>query len=108
MGNSRQPCQDRSDAERALLQALCQGVESESLWPEALAALSGFRFADPLHQVVFDVLRGIHSTGSHIIKERVQRALVLAGFPALDAGAYFQPHGLSRAEARSLLSSLTT
>lgn len=94
-------------SEEKLLQALCQGVEGAPFWPDALAPLSRYQFADPLHQVVFDILRGIHSARFSIIKEQVQRALVLAGFPGLDAAAYFKPHGMTRGEACSLLGALT-
>ncbi len=100
------PVSERMAAEEQVLQLLCQGVEGDSIWPDASDTLAGYHFVDPLHQVVFEVLRGIHSAGSLIMKERVQRAVVLAGFPALDAGAYFVPHGLSRAQARLLLSQL--
>ncbi len=99
--------EQRVAAEEKLLQALCQGVEGASLWPDAIPALSRYPFADPLHQVVFEVLRGIHTARFSIIKEQVQRALVLAGFPGLDAAVYFKPHGITRGEASSLLGALT-
>lgn len=97
----------RIASEEKLLQALCQGVEGASFWPGAIEALSGYQFADPLHQVVFDILRGIHSARCSIIKEQVQRALVLAGFPGLDATTYFKPHGMDHTQACSLLGALS-
>ena len=99
--------EQRVAAEQGLLQALCQGVEGASFWPDAIEALSRYSFADPLHQVVFDVLRGIHTARFSIIKEQVQRALVLTGFPGVDATAYFKPHGMTRGEAWALLGALT-
>ena len=98
---------ERIAAELRLLQVLCQGVDGRSFWPDALEALSRYRFVDPLHQIVFEVLQGIHSSRFSILKEQVQRALVLAGFPGVDAANYFTPHGMNRADACSLLGALT-
>ena len=85
------------------MRVICQGADGQSLWDEGLRLLRDYRFRTPMHQVVFDALRRIHSPHEGALRERLQRELVLARFPGLSAAEYFQPHGLSYAAALDLL-----
>ena len=72
--------------ERLLLKAMCR---DSTLRGAALAALTGCRFADPGHQVVFEALAVLPDLPQEHLREHLQRKLAIAGFPALDLGDYF-------------------
>jgi hypothetical protein len=94
------------EQELAALRVICQGAESKPLWDEGLRLQRDYGFRTPVHQVVFDALRRIHSPHEGALSERLQRELVLARFPGLSAAEYFQPHGLTYRGALDLLTRL--
>ena len=93
-------------AERAVLQALCQGTESGPVWSEGMRLLHAYRFGDVHHQVVFDVLRQIPSGNPEAIRRHLQQRLVLAGFPDLDPQEFFMPHGMDHQQVLQLIRQL--
>ena len=90
-------------AERAVLQALCQGTESGLVGDDGLRLLVAYRFRDTTHQVVFDVLRQIPSGNPEAIRRHLQQRLVLAGFPDLDPQEFFVPHGMDHQQVLQLI-----
>lgn len=104
--SSAKPEQTVSEAELAVLRAICQGADGKSLWDEGTALLGRYRFGNPVHQVVFDTLRRIRSPREGLLCRQLQRELVLARFPGVNAAEYFEPHGLSYGQALELFRSL--
>lgn len=90
-------------AERAALQAICQGAGGTQLWDQGIRLLASYRFRNATHQLVFEAMQQVRYSGPAQARRDLQRRLVLSGFPGLDAGDFFQPHGLTIEEARELI-----
>lgn len=90
------------------MRVICQGAEGRSLWNEGLRLLDHYSFGDPVNQVVFDALRRIRRRPEGQVRQQLQRELVLARFPGLNAAEYFEPHGLHYGEAVAALESLAS
>ena len=101
--SEQNPEEKRRAAERAVLQAMCQGTEEGSVWDEGMRLLRSYRFCDIHHQVVFEALQKILSAEPPSIREQLQQRVVLAGFPDLDAQEFFVPHSLGRQQALELI-----
>ena len=101
--SEQNPEEQRRAAERAVLQAMCQGTEEGPVWDEGMSLLRSYRFCDLTHQVVFEALQKILSAEPPIIREQLQQRVVLAGFPDLNAQEFFMPHGLDRKRALELI-----
>jgi len=86
-------------AERDVLRAMCQGTAERPVRSEGLAILRDYRFADSVHQLVFETLRQIPSDAPQIIREQLPVRLNNKGFPDLDLEVFFQPHNLSAEQA---------
>ena len=71
-----------------MLAAMCQASERSAEWREAAALLSGYRFSDPLHQVLFDVLVRTSPAAGETHVRRLQQQVVLAGFPSFDVAQF--------------------
>ncbi len=88
--------------EREVLRALCQDAATPRnadlrLLDTAARVLSGYRFRNIEHQMVFDILRELrpglegsdHLAAAGHLKERLLRRLTLSGFPDVNLDAYF-------------------
>jgi hypothetical protein len=92
--------------ERRVLQALCQGTPQGSVRARARELLLSYRWREPLHQVVFEVVLGIPTEAPEVIREQLPARLTRKGFPDVDIGDFFEPHGLSKEKAGRLIRQL--
>ncbi len=96
-----------SKMEESLLRVICQGGLNRELREETLSRLRSYAFASVHHQVVFDCLSALARREPKTIRSLLPERLVWAGFPDLDIGSFFEPHGMMDAEARELLTKVT-
>lgn len=92
--------------ERRALQILCQGAPEGSLRRTAKEVLENYAWRDPIHKVIFDSLIALPSERPELIRAELPARLTRKGFPDIDWERFFQPHGLSKSEARSLFKNL--
>ena len=83
------------EGEFLILQAMCQGARDRKVWDDAVHALAGYRFRDPLHQLIFDTLREMNTDVPVIIRELLPQRLTNKGFPDVDIDPFFYPHAMS-------------
>jgi hypothetical protein len=93
-------------SERDVLRAMCQGTREGPVRAEGLAILAAYRFADSVHQLVFDTLRQIPSDSPPIIRQQLTGRLNNKGFPDLDLDTFFEPHNISAEQARAQMHGL--
>jgi hypothetical protein len=72
------------ESEQSLLRALAQLPAADSLRPRLHEKLSGYRWQEPLHVVLYDALQQIRSEDPQIIRSRVEEVLVRFGFPDVE------------------------
>ena len=87
------------EAERNLLRALCTGAAEASVLLEATETLASYAFAEPLHQIIFDVLVEIGPRDPCVVREQLAVRLNNKGFPDLDLETFFAPSSLTAGEA---------
>lgn len=92
--------------ERVVLVALCQGQLLEADWHEAIARLANYRFADTLHQLVFDTLAEMNTSDARVIREQLRARLNNKGFPDLDLEGFFYEQNLSAKQVADRISVL--
>ena len=93
-------------AERRVLQALCQGTPEGSVRETARAVLADYRWREPLHQIVFEVVLAIPSNVTEGIRSQLLLRLTRRGFPDVDIDCFLKPHGLSKQGAEHLIRDL--
>lgn len=93
----------RQEVEHTVLKALCQSGLSR---PELLARLDGVRFSDAVHQIVFDALHQVRAGRSELVRDELQRCVMLAGFPDVDVREFFEPYGLDDEPLQALIEKL--
>lgn len=95
------------EAERRVLQALCQATPQGSVRATARAVLAGYPWREPVHQVIFDVLMALPTEIPDVVRSQLPARLTRRGFPDVDIDAFFQPHAMSKQEAERLLRDLS-
>lgn len=85
--------------ERQVLQALCHGASGNG---KALDALRGYRWREPLHQALFDLLNDMRGAVPELIRDQLPARLTRRGFPDFDFAQWFQPQPLTRDEIERL------
>ena len=100
------PDADRRKRELLVLRALCQGTAQGPVKQSARHILSGYRWIEPLHQVVYDVVLALPFDSPELIREQLPSRLTRAGFPDVDVEALFKAHGFSQEAAEELMRSL--
>ncbi len=98
--------QETQAAERRVLQALCQGGGGVTLLAEGVRILHGYRFRDPLHQIIFETLSEIGPAAPPLVRELLAARLTRKGFPDVDLDPFFEPHGLTADAAMALMERL--
>jgi hypothetical protein len=94
---------DILETERRVLRALCQGTVEGSVRAAARALLAGYRWHEPLHQVIFDVVLSIPSDIPEVIQTELPAGLTRRGFPDFDFDDLFRAQDLSKDEAERLM-----
>ena len=95
------------EAERRVLQAICQGTGEGSVRETAKRVLNGYRWREPSHQVIFEVLLTIPSDVPQVIQEQLPARVTRRGFPDAEWEKIFVPHNLTREKAEGLMRKLT-
>lgn len=93
------------EAEFRALQAMCRQPGQGPVWERAIELLSDYRFRDPLHQLVFDALRGIPAAPQNL-QTLVTQCLTNRGFPDVDIEPFFHAHAMSDDLALAILDHL--
>ncbi|HXN25385.1 MAG TPA: CPBP family intramembrane glutamic endopeptidase [Candidatus Dormibacteraeota bacterium] len=70
--------------EREILRTLCVAELSGDERTRALASLAGYRFHDPHHRILFEVLRASPQSTPALLRERLPALLTRRGFPDFD------------------------
>ena len=99
-------CPTKAEAERTVLRAMCVGALGRTVWREGMDLLAVYRFADNVHQLIFDTVREIHTGDPLILRELLPARLNNKGFPDLDLDTYFQPHTFPANQTIALIRAL--
>ena len=89
--------------ERRVLQALCQGTPQGFVRATAKDILRTYRWREPLHHVIFEVVLSIPTEIPEVIRTQLPARLTRRGFPDVDIEDFFEPHGLAKEEAERLI-----
>ncbi len=92
--------------ERRVLGVLCQGTAEGSARETARRHLRDYRWREPLHQVVFEVLMAMPGDAPALARDQLPARLTRKGFPDVDWEQFFEPHSLSLEEAGTLMREL--
>jgi len=93
---------DRTERERVVLSALCQGTAQGSVRESARRILTPYRWQEPLHQIVYQVLLAIPLDSPELVRQQLPARLTRAGFPDVEVRDFFRPHSLSQAAAAAV------
>ncbi len=93
-------------AERQVLQALCQGTPQGSVRATAQHLLQAYRWRNPIHRVVYEVLMTIPTEAPDLIRDQLPSRLTRRGFPDVDWEDIFRPHSLTKDAAERLMQEL--
>ncbi|HLW79919.1 MAG TPA: hypothetical protein VKU44_10015, partial [Terriglobia bacterium] len=91
------------EIERRLLQVLCQGTPPGSVRAAARASLRDYRWCDPVHQVIFEIILSLPVDSAELTRNQLPARLTRRGFPDVEIDDLFRPHGLSELEAEGLI-----
>jgi DnaB-like helicase N terminal domain len=100
------PREERIEAERKLLAALCQSGVSAEARAEILRLLKLHAFAEPDYQVIFRALAAMPTTGSSDTRQALTQAVTRMGFPDLDLDGLFEEYSPAADEIAGLLDRL--
>jgi hypothetical protein len=89
--------------ERQALRFLCQGSGAGDLNHQVRMALRSYRWQDPLHQVIFQILCDLPAESPALIREQLPARLTRHGFPDVAWEAFFEPPGLAQKEVERLV-----
>lgn len=102
------------ELERQALRMLCAGAaegSSGSLQRRVRELASGYRWQEPVHQTVFEILGEIlgslPSANPQLIREHLPARLARKGFPDVALDDLFQPCALSNQQVEKLLRQLS-
>lgn len=94
------------ETERLVLQALCQGTPEGPVREAGKNLLKDYRWREPLHQLVFEVLMSLPTDSPIFIRDQLAPRLTRRGFPDVEFEDFFKPHSLSREQAERLMREL--
>jgi hypothetical protein len=77
--------------ERRILTALVLGVDPPADWDLLVSQLTGYRWLDPDHKVVYEALRAIKSRDPKTRRDELPAQATRMGFPDVDWKPYFEP-----------------
>jgi len=92
--------------ERQVLGALCAGTASHDEWNKLASRLSGHRWRDPDHKVVYEALRAIKSCEPGTRREELPAQVTRMGFPDVDCDLYFDGQELPVDEIEGIIGRL--
>jgi hypothetical protein len=97
---------DRREHERLVLSALCLGTPHGSVRESARRILASYRWREPLHQVIYQVLLAFPFDSPELARLQLPARLTRAGFPDVEVEEFFRPHSLSQAGVEELMRDL--
>lgn len=89
--------------ERQVLRAVCQG---KALRESAREMLRDYRWREPVHQVIFEILITLPPGTPGVLREQLPVRLTRRGFPDVPCEDLFQPLDISTEDAQSLMREL--
>ena len=92
--------------ERHVLRALCAGTGTSDDWNQLASRLTGYRWQDPDHEVVYEALRAIKSWEPKTRRDELPAQVTRMGFPDLDWSLYFEGEESSTAEIEGIIGRL--
>ncbi len=92
--------QESLEAERTILRLLCQAGLTGAERAENMRLLSGYRFCDVEHQIIFESLQELRAAEPWTIREQLFARLNNKGFPDMDLDWLFEPAKVAPAETR--------
>jgi hypothetical protein len=98
--------ESRAALERRVLRALCQGTGQGSVKALARSVLAGYRWRDPVHAVVFDLVMSFPVSDAAAVKEHLPARLTRRGFPDFDLAALFSSPQPTHEEAATWIQRL--
>jgi hypothetical protein len=78
-----------SDLERRVLRALCSKTAESQGRDSARRGLANYRWREPVHQAVFDVILSFPSASNQALREQLPGRLTRRGFPDFDFESLF-------------------
>ncbi len=93
-------------AERRVLQAICQGTPDGPLRESAARILKTYGWREPLHQVIFETLMAVPTDAPDVIRDQLPSRLTRKGFPDVTWEDFFRPCSLTKREAERLMRQL--
>lgn len=94
------------EIERQVLRLLCQGSGVGSLAREVRAALRAYRWRQPLHQAIFQILCDLPVDLPGLVREQLPARLTRQGFPDVAWESYFEPSDLAQEDVEQLVRQL--
>lgn len=94
------------ESERLVLQALCQGTPEGSIRDTAKRLLADYRWREPSHQIIFEVLMSIPTGKPQLLRDQLTTRITRRGFPDLPWESIFAPHNLTKEQAERLMTEL--
>lgn len=96
------PPDEITNTELLLLRAMCQGHLRGPAATRIRASLIGYKWREPIHQVIFGALLSIPFTDPKIIRDLLPARLTLRGFPDVKFGDLLIPVSVSSEMAEQL------
>jgi len=93
--------------EREVLRALCQGTREGSVRESAKRVLRRYRWRQPMHQVIYEVVVSLPSDAPEAVREHLPSRLTRCGFPDVRWEDFFAPPALSKKAAQRLMRALS-
>lgn len=99
---------DTAEKERRVLRALCQGTFEGNVRASARALLAGYRWREPLHQVIYEAILAIPGDTPGVIQSELPARLTRRGFPDFQLDDLFRSQNLSKDEVEGLMRELAS
>ncbi len=90
--------------EKRVLGALCGMDRRDSLRQAARVMLSSYRWAEPMHEIIFEAILSLPTAGRDALSRELPAWLTRRGFPDFDLQGL--SHAVSAREARDLMRQL--
>jgi hypothetical protein len=107
-GRSHDHGNDRSniDAERRLLQALCQESRKASALKLARSALADYRWCEPVHEIIFRFVVTQPEAATIPLRDLLPGLLTRKGFPDVELEEFFRAASISETKLADLIREL--
>src|ERR1700686_4813701 len=104
------PPSSEKESEHALelivLRALCQGTPEGSVRGSARRILGSYRWHEPLHQAVFEVIMSMPRHDSKVVRDLLPAGLPRRGFPDFNLPDFFGVRAVARKRVEAAMQRL--